>query len=190
MKFLMLALVIGTGFLSGFGQHSEEPNITSSIGFEKERNPEIEKALFEAYDLNETDDKATRYYYNFVDLNGDGINEVLVYIFGGKFCGTGGCDAVLFREVNGKYHVVNYFEPVRNPIFISSKKTNGWKDIIFFNNGGGINPGYYSVAKFDGRRYHNNPTILKSAPPLKSRVQATAVLVGQGYGDTSLAFKF
>lgn len=81
MKFLMLALVIGTGFLSGFGQHSEEPNITSSIGFEKERNSEIEKALFEAYDLNETDDKTTRYYYNYVDLNGDGINEVLVYIF-------------------------------------------------------------------------------------------------------------
>jgi len=136
------------------------------------------------------DDKTTRYYYNYVDLNGDGVFEVLVYVFEGHFCGTGGCDAFLFQKVNGRYALLSHFEPVRNPIVVSNKRSHGWKDLIFFNSGGGINPGYYSKSRFNGKNYLENPTVDENSPPLKVRERGVAYLVGTGNGDSGLSFKF
>jgi len=38
-----------------------------------------------------------RYFYNTVDLSGDGVPELLVYLFGRSVCGTGGCMLLVFR---------------------------------------------------------------------------------------------
>jgi hypothetical protein len=187
MKSIMIALFILVVVFNGIAQ---TPRITVHVPYEKKRNRDVEKAILAAYDINSTEDSTTRYYYNYVDLNGDGINEVLVYLFAGKFCGTGGCDGALLRKTNGRYKLINYFEPVRNPIFISTKKTKGWRDVIFFNSGGGINPGYYSVSRFNGRSHPDNPTIKKDAPPLRIETAVSAYLVGKGYGDTGLRFNF
>jgi hypothetical protein len=46
-------------------------------------------------------DKTTKYLAAFVDLNGDGVNEAIVYVIGRSWCGTGGCNMlILARDGN------------------------------------------------------------------------------------------
>jgi hypothetical protein len=109
------------------------------------------------------------------DLNG--ISEVLVYLFGPEVCGTGGCDAVVFKVAKGGYRVVGDIGLARNPIIVSGHKTHRWHDLIMFVAGGGILPGYYSVVRFDGKQYPENPSG-NPAKPLAVRQRGTAYLVG------------
>ena len=104
-------------------------------------------------------------------------------------CGTSGCDALLFQKVRGKYKLVTAFEPARNPIIVSQTKTNGWRDLIFYNAGGGIIPGYYSRSRFNGRTYPDNPTVERDSPPLKTRVKGVAYVVGEYSDEFGLRFR-
>lgn len=190
VKYFILLSAIGCVQLMAFSQGSIEPEILRKVVFEKKRDTRLEAAIIRSTGVNEVDDKSTRYYYNFVDLNGDRKSEVLVYIFGGYFCGTGGCDAYLFREAKQGYKLVTHFEPVRNPIIVSQNKTKGWNDLIFFNRGGGIIPGYYSICRFNGKSYCENPTIKDEVPSLTKRVKGVAYLIGNGHGESGLRFLF
>ncbi|MEJ7849432.1 MAG: hypothetical protein WKF92_15230 [Pyrinomonadaceae bacterium] len=134
------------------------------------------EALYSGVELGNAE---IRYYYNRVDLNGDGNPEVLVYLYGDYQCGTGGCDILLFSKTSKGYKLLINFEPTRNPVVVSENKTNGWRDLIFFNVGGGILRGYYSVVRHDGQGYPDNPTVKRVAPPLKTRVRGVAYLVGE-----------
>src|SRR5215471_4534709 len=64
------------------------------------------------------------YYYNRVDLDGDGEPEVLVYLFGPHVCGTGGCGALVFKSTRGGYRIVGNIVLARNPIIVSEHKTH------------------------------------------------------------------
>jgi hypothetical protein len=130
-----------------------------------------------------------RYYYNPVDLNDDKRPEVVVFVFGRTMCGSSGCDAMVFQKVKGGYKLVTHFEPARNPIIVSQTKTNGWRDLVFYNAGGGIIPGYYSISRFNGRTYPRNPTVEKDAPPLKTPIIGTAYVVGEYSPDFGLRFR-
>ncbi|MDQ4120754.1 MAG: hypothetical protein M3209_04835 [Acidobacteriota bacterium] len=174
--------------LPAFAQKSVKPRISSRVPSEKVRDAQLEAAIFSAVTSGDSKDKGTRYYYNRVDLNGDKKPEVLVYVFGGVNCGTGGCDVLLFQKVRGKYKLINNFGPTRNPVVVSRNKANGWHDLIFYNVGGGIIEGYYSVCRFNGRAYPENPTIKDEAPPLKTRVKGTEYLVGDASEKSGLSF--
>lgn len=189
---ICIGLVISLSLVAGraAAQQSIEPQITKRIASEKRRDSALESAIILGSGITEDDDKDTRYYYNYIDLNGDGVREVLVYIFGGYFCGTGGCDAYLYRQTKGKYELVSRFGPVRNPIIVGNSKSNGWNDLVFFNRGGGMSPGYYSVVRFDGKAYPENPTVEDVAPRLRYSLIGTAYLVGSGYENSGLRFNF
>lgn len=130
---------------------------------ETKRDPELEKAFSKEFGLKPGEDNV-RYYYNHVDLNEDGASETFVYLTGPILCGTGGCSGLILQRVNGGYKIISRFSLVRTPVIISNDKTNGWKDIIMYVSGGGIEPGY-KVLKFDGHTYPLNPSI---QPDLKS----------------------
>lgn len=178
LVFVMLATV------SGLSQTSVKPRILSTVPSETKKDRLLEKAIRDnaAYDA----DRPSRYYYNRVDLNGDGRSEVIVFLFGGHQCGTGGCDALIFRKLKRFYSLVTHFEPSRNPIIVSTTRTRGWNDLIFFNSGGGINPGYYSIARFNGRTYPENPTVVADSPPLKKRAKGTGFVPGPYHPDAGL----
>jgi hypothetical protein len=127
------------------------------------------------------------YYYNRVDLNDDGIPEVLVYLFGPGVCGTGGCDALVLEPANGGYRLVSDMVLARNPIVVSEHKTHGWHDLIMFIAGGGLEPGYYSVVPYDGRTYPENPSD-DPAKPLSLRQRGTAYLVGSPVIGSGIVF--
>ncbi len=93
-----------------------------------------------------------RYVYGRVDLNGDGREEVFVYLLGSIFCGTGGCNLLLFTQNRNGYSLINNFPISRLPVIVSAKRTKGWHDLIRLESGGGVKTSYVRHA-FDGRRY-------------------------------------
>ena len=156
---------------------AQSPEIVRKIYPEHRRDRALEAAIRRG--LTASDDYPIEYIFNRVGLNGDGVTEVLVYTFGRGMCGTSGCDAAVFKKSGTRYVLVTHFEPVRNPILVSQHSTNGWRDLIFFNVAGGIIDGYYSVARFNGRTYYDNPTVERHAPPLRGRIRTTSYLSGK-----------
>jgi heat shock protein HslJ len=93
-----------------------------------------------------------RYVYGRVDLNGDGREEVFVYLLGSIFCGTGGCNLLLLTPSGEGYALVNNFPISRLPIVVASTRGEGWSDIFRLESGGGARASYVRHA-FDGKRY-------------------------------------
>lgn len=165
-----------------FAQERFEPKILRRVHSEKIREIKLEKAVYAI--IGDSEDEETRYYYNRVDLNDDNTPEVLVYISGRSICGTSGCHALLFRKVKGKYELITHFGPARNSIIVSQTKTNGWRDLIFYNVGGGNMSGYYSLCRFDGQTYPSNPTDERDAPSLKTRLKGVAYIAENKLSST------
>lgn len=122
------------------------------------RDAQLEKAILKrmpeySKKAHSNPDYQTWYYYNKVDLNGDGKPEVLVYLRGREACGTGGCNLIVFQFGKQDYKLISEISLVNSPIIVSSQRTRGWKDIIVYVVGGGIHPGYYAVLRFDGKKY-------------------------------------
>lgn len=127
--------------------------------FETKPDPAIEAAILKAsrsYTRDVVEAGAAtgkgRYVYARVDLNGDGKDEVLVYTLGSVFCGTGGCDLLVFAPAGDGYTLVNDFPITQNPVVLSESRTAGWKDIYRHETGGGA-PSSYVRHVFDGKRY-------------------------------------
>ena len=108
-------------------------------------------------------DKTTRYLPAFVRLSGGTRREVVVYITGQSWCGSGGCTTLVLAPERSSYEVVTKITITRLPIRLLSTESNGWHDIAVRVEGGGIQPGYEADLSFDGKRYPPNP----SSPPAR-----------------------
>ncbi|NBI07674.1 hypothetical protein [Senegalia massiliensis] len=140
---------------------------------ETQRDIKLEKALIKEFNLDRYKDNI-RYYYNKIDLDGDGIPEIFVYLVGSLVCGTGGCSAAIFKQENGKYKLLTRFSLVNNPVIISNSKTNGYKDIIMNVYGGGIKE-FFALIKYDGITYPSNPSIQPKLEP-DTKVDGIAIV--------------
>jgi hypothetical protein len=103
------------------------------------------------------DDKETRYSHAFIDLNGDGRQEAIVYLQGRWWCGTGGCPTLVLEPTGDSFRVVASILATRPPIRVLTEKSNGWRDISVWVQGGSPQPGYEAELRFDGKTYHNPP---------------------------------
>jgi len=123
------------------------------------------KKFLQAYlkDPRVDDDQTTRYSPVFVDLKDDGAKEVIVYLTGRYWCGSGGCVTLILAPEGSTYRVVTSITITRLPIRVLGTKSKGWHDISVMVAGGGIQPGYDSVLSFDGKTYPSNP----STPPAR-----------------------
>lgn len=121
---------------------------------EKERNPQLEEVLKEKYNLNQEAAKKIRYYYNYVDLDEDGVNEIIAEVVGvgSKSNEEDEDNVVIYKDINGALKEVDDFKLRTNPIIISDEKTNGWRNIIIESSDGGSEK-KYAVLKYDGDDY-------------------------------------
>lgn len=136
---------------------------------EKRRNIQLEAAIAREFHLKKGTDKV-RYYYNEIDLNDDGIPEVVVYLVGNKFCGNEGCSVAIFKSTIPGYQLLSNISPVFQPIVVSAERTNGYHDLIVYVSRGGADP-FYARLKFQHNSYPSNPT-------QQPRVPETATIVG------------
>jgi hypothetical protein len=75
------------------------------------------------------DHEPTRYSPAFIDLKDDGTREVIVYVTGGFWCGSGGCTTLILAPEGSTYRVVTKIFTTYSPIRILETKSNGWHDI-------------------------------------------------------------
>ena len=132
-------------------------------------------------DKHSPPDETTRYSASFVDLNGDGQPEVVVYITGDQLCGTGGCNLYILSTQNSVYRVVSHTTITHLPIRVLPTRTNGWSDLSVVVVGGGIREGYHAKLSFNGKRYPRNPTI-PPATHLPQKSIGTVLIPASEYG--------
>jgi heat shock protein HslJ len=142
---------------------------TPDVPFETRPDPRIEDAVrrnASSYtrEIVGIGGEKARYLYGRIDLDDDGSNEVFVYLLGSIFCGTGGCDLMLFSERGGQYALVDTFVRSRLPIVVSPHHSAGWRDLVRLESGGGV-PSSYVRQVYDGRKYVEAERLPTDVPP-------------------------
>ena len=89
----------------------------------------------------------TRYYYNYIDLNQDGVEEMIALAVGYFTSGSGGSSAVICTQVDGGVRLLQALTMMNPPFIISEETTNGYRDIIMLHNN------KYVKLTFDGETY-------------------------------------
>ena len=158
------------------GIYAWEPH-EARVPFETEPDTELEAAILREspyYNrkIVQIGKQEARYLYGRVDLNGDGRKEVFAYLLGSIFCGTGGCNLLLFTVGEGGYSLVNNFPISRLPVVVSAERTAGWNNITRLESGGGAQASYVKHA-FDGAKYVELQRFPVDSPP-----EGTEVLAG------------
>lgn len=108
-------------------------------------------------------DQRASYIPTFLDLNGDGRSEALVYLIGQDLCGSGGCRLWVLTPQRQSWRVVTRTTVTNTPIRILNSRSRGWRDIAVRVSGGGARP-YEARLRFDGRTYPANPSLAPASP--------------------------
>ncbi len=87
-------------------------------GLKSANSPELLKKLMQDHvrQIDPSLDETTMFSYAFVDLNGDGKDEAIVYLTGRSWCGTGGCNTYVLTRDGESYRFVARVPATRTPI--------------------------------------------------------------------------
>lgn len=110
--------------------------------------PELAQFIVSDLNMSSDDAKATRYYYDYIDLDDDGTDEIFVELVGPVTSEATGHTAMIFKQTNNTIEKIDTFTLIRNPIIISDQKTNGWRNIIVKNDNN-----EYAVLKYEADKY-------------------------------------
>lgn len=128
---------------------------TETIYADREKNQELADFLIAYYQILEEFCAETRYYYDMVDLNEDGTEEILAVVVGEYTECDGGDPAVILEQSEQGYQVLERFAYVRTPVYVSDTMTDGWHDLIFPAYGGEEGTGFRVFHYQDGIGYQN-----------------------------------
>jgi hypothetical protein len=81
------------------------------------------RAFLERFDA----DLKGRFIDAFVDLNGDGGPEAVVYLTGNEWCGSGGCTTLILVRDGDSWRLMTKVTVTRPPIRVLATKSNGWQ---------------------------------------------------------------
>lgn len=104
-------------------------------------------------------DTSAKYVAAFAHLNDTTKLYAIVYLMGEDWCGSGGCQTLVFKRNGTSWEIVSRTLITRPPIIILDKKCHGWHSISVNVSGGGILRSYSAELNFDGKSYPINPTM-------------------------------
>jgi hypothetical protein len=90
--------------------------------------------------------KKTFYETAAIDLNGNGIDEVIGKVAGGSNCGTAGCIIYVFEKKKGKWQPIGGL--FGHTIELASNRTKGYRDLLISGW-----QGRQGLVQFDGKQY-------------------------------------
>ena len=128
---------------------------TETIYADREKNQELADFLIAYYQIPEEFCAETRYYYDMVDLNEDGTEEILAVVVGEYTECDGGDPAVILEQNAQGYQVLESFAYVRTPVYVSDAMSDGWHDLIFPAHGGEEGTGFRVFHYQDSVGYQN-----------------------------------
>ncbi len=98
---------------------------------------ELERVIADYCGVAQEDYTNVRYYYNYVDLNGDSKNEILALVLGENVTGVDGNVLLWIDDAEDgnitKDSVRQSFHQVEAPVYISNHMTEGYRDLIVAN---------------------------------------------------------
>lgn len=109
------------------------PRNVKQVQSESEPNELLKQTIIDYYEIPAEYYEQTKYYYNFVDLDGDGSEEIFAVIVGSYTGGTGGNAALWCQEQDGKMQIRQAFTMVNTPIIVTEET----KYLILQRSGGG-----------------------------------------------------
>ena len=104
------------------------------------------------------------------DLNADGQVDAIVLLLGSSWCGSGGCNMLVFRGTNDGFTFVSASTITNEPIRVSPENTQGWKTLIVHSKGKGD-----VLMQFNGTHYPLNPSLQSKATT--GQVEAAELLL-------------
>lgn len=143
--FVLLALVCGTALAT------EATALRQAMAKHDTAVIEREHKLYGAT-LRKIDPSTYKFKYALVDLNGDGINDAVVYLTGNNWCGSGGCTMRVMKGTKSGFVYLSGTLRVFTPIEVLTPKSHGWKSLAI-----GLRSGSLGVLKFNGQRYPLSP---------------------------------
>jgi hypothetical protein len=117
-------------------------------------------------------DGTERFSYAFIDLNGDGKHEAIVYLTGNGWCGTGGCQLYILTPDGAGYKFVARIPATRPPIRVLNKISHGWHSVSVLIRDDATHM-YDGEYRFNGEKY---PLDVK---PLVGRIVGRVVISGE-----------
>ncbi|MGB3367298.1 MAG: hypothetical protein WBA54_07410 [Acidaminobacteraceae bacterium] len=116
-------------------------NIVKDIFFSEKENPEYS------------------YTYNYINLNDDEFDDMIVLLGGMEFAGSGGSTVLILKgEEDKSYSLINKVTLARTPIVVTNTSSNGYRDLMFVVYGGGSET-LHNILKYDGVKYPLNPSM-------------------------------
>jgi hypothetical protein len=137
-------------------------NVMKTYASEDSKSEAIEFSVNQVHFSDYTEIPEYRYFYNYINLDEDEDQEIMVYLVGLEFSGSGGSTLDIYDIVDDTLVHVSTMTLVNNPIYISETITNGWHDIILYVSGGGAEANY-RLMKFD-ETYPTNPSVEEILP--------------------------
>ncbi len=92
----------------------------------------IKTKFLDKSDLREMKKEERRFQFSTIDLNGDGVNEIFVYLNSPSFCGSGGCTFLL---LDNNLNLITRFTVTRAPILVSKETKNNWRKLYLLSDG-------------------------------------------------------
>ncbi len=118
-------------------------------------DPKIEAAIRSTSELGFRD--RVRYLSAQASINSSDTLR-LVYLFGGKFCGSGGCTMLVLQETAQGYRVLSRITTMQETVVVSNQKNNGYPDLIAYTSNGTSRPAY-RLLRFNGTSYPTSPSV-------------------------------
>ncbi len=161
---LCLTLSLAVSACSNLAKETEQkeplmPTKTTAISKEKGADEALSlkiadylktKYLDEA-DLRVISKEQRRFQFSTIDLNGDGVDEIFVYLNSTYFCGSGGCN---FLVMDNNLKLITEFTVTRPPILVSKESENNWKKLYLLSDG--YREMTYSI---QNKSYPTNPSL-------------------------------
>ncbi|WP_109994166.1 hypothetical protein [Salinisphaera sp. LB1] len=126
------ALLSGCAALSngGDGHHKLARQAGAFKATPAARNADDRQRLTEALATIYADSTVhpLRYHARFVDLNGDGKREAVVYVTGPSGCAQG-CDLYVLARNGDRYEAVSRIPTARAPLYELDQRHHGWHDL-------------------------------------------------------------
>ncbi len=93
----------------------------------------IKTKFLDKSDLKVMTKEYRKFQYSTIDLNGDNVDEIFVYLNSTYFCGSGGCTFLL---LDSSLNLITKFTVTRTPILVDRATKNNWKKLYLYSDGG------------------------------------------------------
>src|SRR5215510_5584811 len=162
LSFLIMSMLAATEAVRGQASARGSPAVPDSL-------VRFLRGYLGPPDTQDTLDMNTRISSATVRRADGGIEQIVVYVQGNTWCGTGGCLLLVLEPAGSSYKVIGETLVVRPPIRLLGTTTKGHHDLAVWVEGGKTLPGYEALLQFDGKGYPGSA----STPPARRINQRT-----------------